>query len=78
MGKSSGHNVGVADSYARRTADQVVLQMHLPGLADAGSVGVRLVSLGKGACSVSLRLAGTQHCIDRAVQAPAARPGLRP
>jgi hypothetical protein len=48
MGKSSGHNVGVADSYARRTADRVVVQMHLPGLVDAGSVGVRLVSLGKG------------------------------
>lgn len=48
MGKSSGHNVGVADSYARRTADRVVVQMHLPGLVDAGSVEVRLVSIGKG------------------------------
>ena len=43
------HNVGVADSYAHRTADRVFVQMHLPGLVDAsGSVGVRLVSLGKG------------------------------
>lgn len=49
MGKSSGHNVGVADSYAHRTADRVFVQMHLPGLLDvSGSVGVRLVSMGKG------------------------------
>jgi hypothetical protein len=50
MDKSSGHNVGVADSYAHRTADRVFVQLHLPRLVDPGSaVGLRLVSLGKGA-----------------------------
>lgn len=48
MGKSSGHNVGVAGSYAHRTADTVVVQLHLPRLEEAGSAGVRLVRLGKG------------------------------
>ena len=48
MGNAGAHDVGVADSYARRTTDSVVLRLHLPqaDAVDAGSL--RLTSLGKG------------------------------
>ncbi|MGN6576352.1 MAG: hypothetical protein ACTHKG_11740 [Nocardioides sp.] len=48
MGKSGAHDVGVADSYARRTTDSVVLTLHLPKTDAVDAGGVRLTSLGKG------------------------------
>jgi hypothetical protein len=45
------YDVGVADSYARRSADSVYVRLHLPARAPEGGqerVEVQLVSLGKG------------------------------
>ncbi len=66
MGKPARHDVGVADSYVRRTADDVILTLHLPETTDVHAGGVRLTSLGKGA----------KRRVDVTAQAAPARTGV--
>lgn len=66
MAPSSAHEVGLADSYARRTADTVVAQLHLPHVAQVEAPALRLTRLGKGA---------TRH-VDVAAQVRSAPGGV--
>ncbi len=80
MGKSAAHDVGVADSYARRTPDSVILTLHLPGAKDVDASGLRLTRLGKGAkrrvdVTAQVAPAGTGVVVTASVPRAEVEPG---
>jgi len=81
MGKSAAHGVGVADSYARRTPDSVVITLHLPKAADVDAGGLRLTSLRKGPrrrvdVDAQVAPAGTGVVVTASVPRAEVEPGL--